>query len=102
MAWGLEWARKKRKEAAPHRRAADERASLVEPVGVGPSKSASCRSRKFGMEYKAKTGTVTFSWLRDRDWRRWYSWYETEKQRDQALEALNRKDKFYDYRPVKR
>lgn len=38
----------------------------------------------------------------ERDWQHHFNWYETPKQRDQALEALIRKCRYYDYRAIDR
>lgn len=103
MAWSSHaWGRKERKEADPHLRSDLKRDAVAEPaVKTGSRKRPSCGSRKYGIEYKAKPGIKTwFDWASD--WRHYYSWYETKKQRDQALEALIRKCQVYDYRAIER
>jgi hypothetical protein len=74
------------------------------------------QKKRFGMEYRYHQEFIDFyprddfQWLwgkRREEWRPFYTWYETAKQRDQAMEAMNKKkflDKclYHEYRPTER
>ena len=105
MTWAQEGREQKQKELA--------KSEVYAEAGVGkPSKG---RKKRFGMEYRYTEEVVTYwgerrCWLSEKDYREWrpfYTWYETAKQRDQAMEVLSKKmflDKalYHEYRAIKR
>ena len=109
MAWNTRCGtHSERKEAEAARRSNTKRDAMANALGppIKPStrKRPSCGSRKFGIEYKMKDGVECGPWMKKqyRNWRKYYSWYETAAQRDQALDALNKKDDMLEYKAIDR
>lgn len=106
MAWsGSYGTHQERKERAAHLRGAAKRAAIAEPVREGTKKRVRCGARKFCLEYQLREGVEEFWFAFEnpgwrRGWRRHSHRYETAKQRDQALEAMNRNDVLWEYRPL--
>lgn len=73
-------------------------AETQEPHFRGKRKRAAACNREFGIEIRYKKRIFSFE---PKGWRSW-GWYETEKQRDQALAALTKHRAYYDLRPVQR
>lgn len=104
MSWAQEGRERKAKDLTKSESYAEN--------GVGKPKKT--RKKHFGMEYRY-TEEVCNYWgerrsIFDKDYREWrpfYTWYETEKQRDQAIETLSKRmfmDKalYHEYRPIER
>lgn len=102
MSWGMGgWARKERKEGARHTRGNTNRESIVERERLGNKKKRpSCGTRKFGLEYRYRNGPLVARRRINNDWKSYWGKYETAKQRDQALDAMNSKRDCFEYRAV--
>jgi hypothetical protein len=103
MAWNESYGtRSYRKEMESHRRANCERQAITPRERTDRNrKRGRCDSRKFALEFKARKPVPSGSFFSNyNDWQRYWSKYETEKQRDQALEQLNRRGDHFEYRPL--
>jgi hypothetical protein len=92
MAWSKsESSGAKRKERDAHLRSILSRSSLSDLQKPTKGPRINCSARKFGLEHRR---------LGKSDWQRYWAKYETAKQRDQALDVLNRKSQSDQFRSV--
>ncbi len=104
MAWNLALGRKERKEASRHMRSEVNRIAIEEPERKG--KKSKKAKKLFAIEYRYtqkywnRFGDNWWFRRRTNNWRV-HNKYATEKQREQALESLNkRQDDAVEYRSV--
>lgn len=100
MAWKAGYGtHQQRKEAQRALRGEVNRAVLQDRELLQKSRRPRCEARKFGLECRVRDGVARSAW-EPKGWRRFWKRYETAKQRDQALEAMNRNDRFNEFRAM--
>jgi hypothetical protein len=99
MAWSKSYGTgAERKERESHLRRALNRSLLLDSERFGKGKRVNCSARKFGIAFRHRENVFS---VRDKNvWQRYWARYETARQRDQALAALDRKEKCYEYKAI--
>jgi hypothetical protein len=76
----------------------------VDPDAPTPHRSKrgkTVASHPYGLEMRVRASAGIIN-LGLEEWSRYWRWYATAEQRDEAMLAMNKKDRIYEYRPVHR